>query len=698
MNLTVVHHIPGRIRWKAGSLFTRGLAESIAERVSAIPGIEGIRVSPRCGSITVAYSTMEALDAACNALSSIRTRAAAPRPASRQAGLPKKSEGEYDWWPLERYVFVRPVLPALWNTAHTILNSIPFIGRGLASLFRGRLNVDVLDASAVGVSILMRDFRTAGLLILLLGLGDMLERVTKKKSLDSLAEQLSVRVSEVWVRSPDGSIAKKSVQSLMPGEAIVARSGAAIPVDGVVVSGEAFVNQATMTGEALPVRKAAGSAVFAGTVIEDGEIDIRPTGTVENSRLSQIARFIDESERQKAGIEGKMEHLADAIVPFNFLLAGIVFLLTRNLARTASVLLVDYSCALRLSTPLAVLSAMREGTRSNVLVKGGRHLEALAEADTVVFDKTGTLTQASPRLTDVVSAGTWSREKLLKIAACLEEHFPHPVSRSIVRAAAEAGLDHLVEEHDSEVKYVVAHGIRSRVEGEEVILGSRHFVEEDENVDVSEMEDAIIRLSSEGKSILYMAHGGHLVGIFGVEDPQKPNAAEVIRELKSIGISRVVMLTGDDPRTAENIAGRLGIDEFRSQMLPEGKAEAVRSMRSSGRRVVMVGDGINDAPALTSADVGVSLRDGTDIAQEVADVVLTANDLGDLPKAILLSRNAMKRIHANFRASVGLNSLFLAGGLANVLTPAQSALLHNGTTIGVCLNAMRGNYLKEKAA
>lgn len=361
-------------------------------------------------------------------------------------------------------------------------------------------------------------------------------------------------------------------------------------------------------------------------------------------------------------------------------------------------LLVDYSCALRLSTPLCVLSAMKEGTRENILVKGGRHLESLAEADVVVFDKTGTLTQATPRLTDVVSAGEWSEDELLKVAACLEEHFPHPVSHSIVKAAREAGLDHLIEAHDSEVKYVVAHGIRSRVEGRDIILGSRHFVEEDENVDVSVMTDDIIRLSDQGKSILYMAHAGKLIGIFGVEDPPKENAVDVIRELKGLGIKKVVMLTGDDPRTAANIAARLGIDEFRAQMLPESKAEAVKALRAAGYKVIMVGDGINDTPALTSSDVGVSLRDGTDIAQEVADVVLTANNLADLPKAIRLARSAMARVQTNFKASVGLNTLFLAGGLTNVLTPAAGALLHNGTTIGVCVNSMRGNYLTGNAS
>ena len=657
------------------------------------PGVGGVRVSPRCGSITVCYESKEALLTAMQALASLPVAASAPAPAQRQPGLAAAQDG-YDWWPLERYVFVRPMLPALWNTLHTLALSIPFIGRGLASLLRGKVNVDVLDASAVGVSLLMRDFRTAGLLLLLLGMGDMLERATKKKSLESLADQLSVSADEVWVRNPDGSVRRQSVSSIAGGEAVVARTGSAIPVDGVVLAGEAYVNQASMTGEAMAVRKTPGAAVFAGTVVEDGEIDIRPTASAGNSRLNQITRFIEESEKRKSSIESKMQHIADAIVPLNFLLAGAVWLLTRSLARAASVLLVDYSCALRLATPLSVLSAMREGARSHVLIKGGRHLEMLAEADVIVFDKTGTLTQATPRLTDVVPAPGWDRSELLKLAACLEEHFPHPVSHSIVRAASKEGLSHLTEAHDSEVRYVVAHGIRSSVQGRDILLGSRHFLEEDEGIDVSCMDEEILRLSGQGKTILYMAHAGKLIGLFGVEDPPKPNAAAVIRELKELGIRRVIMLTGDDPRTAENIAARLGLDDFRAQMLPEAKAEAVLALKREGHKVVMVGDGINDAPALSAADAGVSLRDGTDIAQEVADVVLTDNNLGGLPEAIRLSRAALSRIRTNYRASVALNSAFLAGGLFNVLPPAASALLHNGTTIGVCVNAIRGGYLQ----
>lgn len=693
MNLSVVSHIPGRIRWKSERRFTDEFAVSLASRIEAVAGVAGVRVAPRCGSILIAYETKEALLAVFDLLAGIRTRDAVPVPVAPKPPVPK----EESWWPLERYIFVRPVLPALWNTIHTFFSAIPFFGKGVAALAKGKLNTDVLDASAIGVSLLMRDFRTAGLVCLLLWLGEMLERATKKKSLDSLAKQLSVSVDRVWVRAHDGSLVQKSITQLEEGECIVVRTGTAIPVDGIVKAGEANVNQAAMTGEPLPVRKAEGGAVFAGTVVEEGEIDILPSGSVENSKLNQIARFLDESERLKSNMESRMSHLADAIVPFNFLLAGLVFLFTRNLTRTAAVLLVDYSCALRLSTPLSVLTAMKEGTRENILIKGGRHIESLAEADVVVFDKTGTLTKASPRLTDIVPRAGWSKDELLELAACLEEHFPHPVSRSIVRAAAEQGLEHQVEEHETEVKYIAAHGIRSRVNGRDIVLGSRHFVEEDENVDCSVMKGEVIRLADQGKSILYMAHGGELIGIFGIEDPPKENAASTIARLKEIGIKKVVMLTGDDPRTAANIAARLGVDSYVAQMLPEGKAKSVAALREAGYKVIMVGDGINDTPALSSADVGVSLKDSTDIAQQVADVVLTANDLSDLPRAIELSRRTLARIRTNFGASVGLNTVFLAGGLMNFIPPALNALLHNGTTIGVCMNAIRGNYIDRKA-
>ena len=604
----------------------------------------------------------------------------------------ENNTGELDFSSLARYLFLRPVLPMVVNIGNAVLGALPIIAEGIKNLFKGKLNVPVLDAAALIVSILRRDFRTVGLLVVLLGLGEMLENYTRKKSLASLADELALKVDQVWVRrGQDGErVEAIALSELTLEDTVVVRSGSVIPADGIVVAGDASVNQATMTGEPLPVHRTAGGSVFAGTVVEDGEIDIRPTALSDKSRLSKIVRFIETSEAAKAGIQGKAEHLADAIVPYNFLLAGLVWLLTRDLTRTASVLLVDYSCALRLATPLAILTAMRVGTGRGVLVKGGRFLEALAETDTVVFDKTGTLTQASPVLSDIVPVHPdYDRNSVLKLAACLEEHFPHPVSRAIVRAAQTEGVYHDDEDHDTEVRYIVAHGICSSVNGKKCVLGSRHFVGDDEGVDLALAQPVVDHLAQEGKSILYFAVGGELVGILGIEDPLRAEAIDTIRELRSRGIKRIVMLTGDDERTAATVAAKLGLDDYRAQVLPEEKAAHVEALVKTGAKVLMVGDGINDSPALSAAHVGVTLRDGTDIAQEVADVVLTGNNLLDLPVAIDLGRAALTRIKQNFAISVGLNTSFLVGGLTGVLTPAAGALLHNATTIGVCLNAMQ---------
>ena len=539
------------------------------------------------------------------------------------------------------------------------------------------------------MSFLRRDFRTAGLLIVLLGLGEMLESYTRKKSMASLADELALRVDSVWVRRGDGNV-KIALRDVTKEDVVVVHAGNAIPVDGIVVDGDGSVNQASMTGEPLPVHRMKGGTVFAGTVLEDGELMIRPTGVGDGTRLQQIVRFIENSEAAKAGIEGKALKWADRIVPYHFLLAGLVWLVTRDFARMASVLMVDFSCALRLATPLAILTAMRTGTQRGVVVKGGKYLEALAEVDTVVFDKTGTLTASAPKLSDVVSLDDrHDSDDLLRLAACLEEHFPHPVGRAVVHAAEAKGLAHTIEAHDAKIDYVVAHGIASAVEGERVLLGSRHFVEEDEGISVAVAHEAAERLAREGKSILYLAVGRRLAGLLGIEDPIRAEAKAVIAALHERGVKEVWMLTGDDERTARVVAETLGIDHYRAGILPADKAAVVTALKEKGAKVLMVGDGVNDSPALSASHVGVTLRDGADIAQEVADVVLTENTLTGLPVAMDLGKAAMARIRQNFVASVGLNGLFLAGGLTGTLMPAAGALLHNGTTIGVCLNAMR---------
>lgn len=600
-----------------------------------------------------------------------------------------REEGTLDFAPLTRFLFFRPLLPVGLNAANALLASVPFMLSGVKSLLRGRFDVAVLDGAALLVSLLRRDFRTAGLLIVLLGLGEMLESYTRKKSMASLADELALRVDSVWVRRGDGNV-KIALRDVTKEDVVVVHAGNAIPVDGIVVDGDGSVNQASMTGEPLPVHRMKGGTVFAGTVLEDGELMIRPTGVGDGTRLQQIVRFIENSEAAKAGIEGKALKWADRIVPYHFLLAGLVWLVTRDFARMASVLMVDFSCALRLATPLAILTAMRTGTQRGVVVKGGKYLEALAEVDTVVFDKTGTLTASAPKLSDVVSLDErYDADDLLRLAACLEEHFPHPVGRAVVHAAEAKGLAHAVEAHDAKIDYVVAHGIASSVEGARVLLGSRHFVEEDEGVSVAVGHEAAERLAREGKSILYLAVGGKLAGLLGIEDPVRAEAKAVIAALHERGVKEVWMLTGDDERTARVVAETLGIDHYRAGILPADKAAVVTALKEKGAKVLMVGDGVNDSPALSASDVGVTLRDGADIAQEVADVVLSENTLAGLPVAMDLGKAAMARIRQNFVASVGLNGLFLAGGLTGTLMPAAGALLHNGTTIGVCLNAMR---------
>lgn len=763
MVFTLVHEVGNRTRWKTDGTMSLASAKLLADELEQTPGVTGLRVNPRTGSVVVTVADLDARERVAQYFASLKkaplitrvdtkaarralalaaqsgtetsegasaataawsgtiatvNRALSDMPVlhvwqrlskhflervpgrGRSGGnagasgalrtvAPEREEGTLDFAPLTRFLFLRPLLPVGLNAANALLASVPFVLSGVKSLLRGRFDVAVLDGAALLVSFLRRDFRTAGLLIVLLGLGEMLESYTRKKSMASLADELALRVDSVWVRRGDGNV-KIALRDVTKEDVVVVHAGNAIPVDGIVVDGDGSVNQASMTGEPLPVHRMKGGTVFAGTVLEDGELMIRPTGVGDGTRLQQIVRFIENSEAAKAGIEGKALKWADRIVPYHFLLAGLVWLVTRDFARMASVLMVDFSCALRLATPLAILTAMRTGTQRGVVVKGGKYLEALAEVDTVVFDKTGTLTASAPKLSDVVTLDdAHDADDLLRLAACLEEHFPHPVGRAVVHAAEAKGLAHTIEAHDAKIEYVVAHGIASSVEGERVVLGSRHFVEEDEGISVEVGHEAAERLAREGKSILYLAVGGRLAGLLGIEDPIREEAKSVIAALHERGVKEVWMLTGDDERTARVVAEKLGIDHYRAGILPADKAAVVAALKEKGAKVLMVGDGVNDSPALSASDVGVTLRDGADIAQEVADVVLSENTLTGLPVAMDLGKAAMARIRQNFVASVGLNGLFLAGGLTGTLMPAAGALLHNGTTIGVCLNAMR---------
>ena len=683
MKSVLVHRIPGRARLRGEKRFGVRTAEALADGLDAVAGMEGVRVNPRTGSVLLLYSEEDALARACLFLNGADCTEQKPVPARVPAAA---AEGRPSLFPFFRYLFLRPLLPLAVNMVTAFSGALPYLRRCVSSLMHGRLDVDALDGTAIAISLLRRDFGTVGLLTLLLGFGDALERYTQKKSLENLASHLALQVDRVWVLR-HGEEVLIPFSALEESDLVIVRAGSAIPVDGVVARGTASVNESSMTGEPMGVLRAAGASVYAGTVVEDGEVYVRPTSIGRDTRMQQIVRFIENTEQMKAGIQGRFEKLADRAVPFTFGLAGLVWLFTRNLTRAASVLLVDYSCALRLATPLAILAAMNEGVKHKVMVKGGRFLEALASVDTVVFDKTGTLTQSRPEVARVVPAAGFDENEVLRLSACLEEHFPHPVARAVVHGAEERNLRH-AEEH-TEVEYVVAHGIASHWKGKRVLLGSRHYLSQDEHVDLSPMEEHIAALSREGYSLLYLAVDGSIAGIIAMEDPLRPESPALIRRLREMGVSHVLMLTGDDARTASVVAEKLGITEFRAQVLPEDKARVVRELREQGRTVLMLGDGINDSPALSSADVGVTLRDGADLAREVADVVLMGGSLKELVTALELGRGAMRRIHFNFATTMVLNSVFLFGGLAGLLRPGISAVLHNLTTLGVSLNAMR---------
>ena len=691
MKFALIHRIPGRARFRAERAFGLRTASTLADGLYGIEGMEGVRVNPRVGSVLLLYSGEDVLEAACRLLN-CADQLIGPEPERYAPApvVPQPDDGRPSLFPFFRYLFLRPILPFAVNVVNAFRASAPYLKRCLDSLTHGRLDVDALDGTAIAISLLRRDFRTVGLLTLLLGFGDALERYTQKRSLENLASHLALQADKVWVRR-EGADMLIPFQDIDENDLVTVRDGTVIPVDGVVAEGVASVNESSLTGEALGVMRSAGSSVYAGTVVEAGEIFIRPTSIGRDTRMQQIVRFVENAEQLKAGIQARYEKMADRAVPFTFALAGLVFLATRNLTRAASVLLVDYSCALRLATPLAILSSMNEGVGRKVMVKGGRFLESLARVDTVVFDKTGTLTQSRPEVAQVIpvpgAEAVQGEDEVLRLAACLEEHFPHPVAKAVVHAAEERGLQH-AEEH-AEVEYVVAHGIASQWRGRRVLLGSRHYISQDEGVDVSHMEATISSLAAQGCSLLYLAVDGVLAGIIAMKDPIRPESAALIEHLRGMGVPHVMMLTGDDERTASAVAASLGITEYRSQVLPEDKARVVRELKDAGRTVLMLGDGINDSPALSCADVGVTLRDGSDLAREVADVVLMGGSLNELVTALELGRGTMRRIHGNFVATMGLNTLFLAGGLVGLLQPGLSAVLHNLTTLGVSLNAMR---------
>ena len=580
------------------------------------------------------------------------------------------------------------LLPWPIRTALTVGRSIKYIGIGLKCLLQRKIEVPVLDATAITVSLVTKDFSTASSIMFLLGIGELLEEWTHKKSVDDLARSMSLNVSKVWLRTPENQEILVESSKIEKGDKVVVHMGNVIPFDGEVLDGDAMVNQASLTGESVPVQRTVGNTVFAGTVVEEGEITIRVKEVEGNNRFDQIVTMIEESEKLKSELEGKAEHYSDRLVPWTLGATGLTYLLTRNVTKAMSILMVDFCCALKLAMPISVLSAIREASLYNVTVKGGKFLEAVAEADTIVFDKTGTLTKAHPTVVDVVNFNDeYSSDDMLRVAACLEEHFPHSMAKAVVDAASKKGLSH--EEMHTKVEYIVAHGIATSINGKRTVIGSYHFIFEDEKCVVPAGKEPLFESLPLYYSHLYLAIEGKLSAVICIEDPLRDEAAAVVTSLKKAGISKVVMMTGDSERTASVIAKKVGVDEYYAEVLPEDKAAFVEREKAKGRKVIMIGDGINDSPALSAANVGIAISDGAEIAREIADITVGSDDLYQIVTLKYISNALMKRIKSNYRKIVGFNSGLIALGVAGVLPPTTTALLHNGSTILISVNSMK---------
>lgn len=577
-------------------------------------------------------------------------------------------------------------LPYPMTALYTAAMSVKYIYQGLKMLCKGKIEVPVLDATAIGVSILRNDFDTASSIMFFLSIGELLEEWTHKKSVDDLARMMSLNVEKVWIKKNDQEILV-AASTVKKGDLIVVHMGNVIPFDGTVIEGEAMINQAALTGESVPVRRSSEDSVYAGTVLEEGEITLRVEKTGGSSRFEKIVTMIEASEKLKSSLEGKAEHLADQLVPYTFAGTGLIYLLTRNVTKALSVLMVDFSCAMKLAMPISVLSAIREASKYHLTVKGGKYLEAVAEADTIVFDKTGTLTKAHPTVVDVISFNGDDPDELLRVAACMEEHFPHSMAKAVVYAAKKRNLEH--EEMHSKVEYMVAHGISTEIEGKRAVIGSYHFVFEDEKCRIPEGKEELFESLSGEYSHLYLAMEQELAAVIRIEDPLRDEAVEVIRLLKEEGIANIVMMTGDSERTAASIAKRVGVDDYDSEVLPEEKARFVEKERAKGKKVIMIGDGINDSPALSAADVGIAISDGAELAREIADITISADNLYELVLLKRLSDRLMQRIGRNYRLIVGINAALIALGVAGILQPTASALFHNTSTLFIGLDSMK---------
>lgn len=686
MNYTIQHEVPGRVRVKLAGRVPEADIDALTRALRQHPVIQKATVYPRTGSLAVVFEPAARAQALAAIAAIDRTAVDEARTGSSIALAPRTNSLLMDIATLlGGHLARRWFLPAPLSTIYTVWSYRGFLKAALASLAGARLDVPVLDAAAIGISFLKRDWRTAASTMLLLNLGELLEDYTRAQSQNQLIYSL-LDVPDYAQLIPCGDptlrgAEERRVQAtdLVAGDLIVVRTGMPIPVDGTVEWGCAMVNQSTLTGEPLAIERSVGDDVFAGTAVEDGEAYVRVRAAATDTKLRSIVSLVEQSEALKAESLSRREHMADAFVPWNFLLAAGVYLKTRSLVRTSAALMVDYSCALKLTGAISVLTAMSQSAREGFTVKGSKHFEAFATADTIVFDKTGTLTAAAPQVADVLSFDGWDRTQVLRFSACLEEHFPHPVARAVVNAAAEAGLEH--RERHAEVEYLVAHGIASSLDGKRCVIGSEHFVVEDEGVTIADDVRALIEEKLDGLSKLYLAVDGVLKGAIGIQDPLKPGAPEALAQLRALGFEHIVMLTGDNANAAARIAGKAGIDEFRADLLPEDKHTVIEQMRAAGRRVVMVGDGVNDSPALSAANVGVAMGSGTAIAKEVADITLTDGDLASLVVLRRLALGLEERMDASFREVIGLNSLLLAGGVAGIIAPQVSSLIHNGSTV-----------------
>ena len=692
MKCKILHESPGRMRIRTlcGAMSLRQ-ADILEAYLKKVDGAKSVKVYDRTGDAVICYAgSRDAMLHALAVFSYARSEELAPEHSSR--ALNREFEDKLVFTVLRR-AGNQLFLPSPIRTAIAIFRSAKYIKAGLTSLLHGRLTVSVLDATAVTVSMVRGDFATAGSVMFMLRLGEILEEWTHKKSVADLAGAMSLNVDKVWLKA-DGTEVLVPIGDVKAGDCIVVRTGGMIPLDGKVVDGEATVNQASITGESMPVPKGPGSYVYAGTVAEEGECVIQVEKAVGSGRYDRIVKMIEESEKLKSTAEDKASRLADRLVPYTLGGTALTYLLTRNAMKALAVLMVDFSCALKLSMPIAVLSAMRESSGYHISVKGGRFMEAVANADTVVFDKTGTLTYATPTVAKVVSFDGYSASEMLRLAACLEEHYPHSMANAVVEEARRLGLDH--KEYHSQVEYVVAHGISSSVEDKKVIIGSAHFVFEDEGCVVPEAEQEKLNALPEEYSHLYLCIAGRLAAVICISDPLRKEAKDAIQALHACGISKVVMMTGDSRKTAQAVAREVGVDQFFAEVLPEDKANFVRQEKAAGRKVIMIGDGVNDTPALSEADVGIAINTGAAIAREIADVTIASEDLFELVTLRQLSQQLMRRIHRNYRFIVSFNCMLIALGVAGVIQPTTSALLHNASTLGISLDSMTDLLKKEQ--